>query len=119
MISICLYLLYLQVGLSFLAGLAFCIVVIAINQVLTVLISRVFKKYMDCKDERIKMMSEILAGIRVIKLYAWERIFKNKVSIETQSIYVGYGIHNAFALTDTSHYQCWHLYSIILVLIDR
>ena len=80
MISVCLYLLYLQVGLSFLAGLAFCVVIIAINQALTVLISRVFKKYMDCKDERIRLMSEILAGIRVIKLYAWERIFKNKVS---------------------------------------
>ncbi|KAI6652071.1 hypothetical protein LOD99_4616 [Oopsacas minuta] len=79
MIIICLYLLYLQVGLSFLAGLAFCIAVIAINQVLTVLIARAFKKYMECKDERIKMMSEILAGIRVIKLYAWERVFKNKI----------------------------------------
>lgn len=79
MIIICLYLLYLQVGLSFLAGLAFCVGVIAINQVLTVLIAKVFKKYMHCKDERIKMMSEILTGARVIKLYAWEKLFKSKV----------------------------------------
>ena len=81
MICICLYLLYTQVGLSFLAGLAFCVVIIIINQFLTVQISRVFKKYMECKDERIRLMSEILTGIRVIKLYAWERIFRNKVSL--------------------------------------
>ena len=81
MIMFCLYFLYLQIGLSFLAGLGFCVGVIGINQVLTVLIAKVLKKYMHFKDERIKLMSEILTGARVIKLYAWEKLFKSKVLV--------------------------------------
>ena len=32
------------------------------------------------KDRRCKMMDEILNGIKVLKLYAWERSFEAKVS---------------------------------------
>lgn len=34
---------------------------------------------MKFKDSRIKLMSEILGGIKVLKLYAWEPIFLEKV----------------------------------------
>lgn len=34
---------------------------------------------MKFKDSRIKLMSEILAGIKVLKLYAWEPSFLEKV----------------------------------------
>lgn len=35
---------------------------------------------MKDKDSRIKLMNEILNGIKVLKLYAWELAFKDKVS---------------------------------------
>jgi hypothetical protein len=35
---------------------------------------------MTVKDERIKMMNEILNGIRVLKLYAWEMAFIRSVT---------------------------------------
>ncbi|XP_034047298.1 multidrug resistance-associated protein 1-like [Thalassophryne amazonica] len=35
---------------------------------------------MKNKDNRIKLMNEMLNGIKVLKLYAWELAFKNKVS---------------------------------------
>lgn len=35
---------------------------------------------MKDKDSRIKLMNEILNGIKVLKLYAWELAFKEKVS---------------------------------------
>ena len=31
---------------------------------------------MELKDERIKLMNEILNGIKVLKMYAWEMSFK-------------------------------------------
>jgi len=34
---------------------------------------------MKHKDDRIKLMNEILNGIKVLKLYAWEKSFKEKV----------------------------------------
>lgn len=34
---------------------------------------------MKHKDDRIKLMNEILNGIKVLKLYAWELSFKEKI----------------------------------------
>lgn len=34
---------------------------------------------MQYKDARIKLMNEILNGIKVLKLYAWEKSFQEKV----------------------------------------
>ena len=34
---------------------------------------------MKMKDNRIKMMNEILSGIKILKLYAWENSFAEKI----------------------------------------
>lgn len=36
---------------------------------------------MKTKDGRIKLMNEVLNGIKVLKLYAWELSFKEKVNL--------------------------------------
>lgn len=43
-------------------------------------IGRLTGKLMDEKDKRVKLMSEIIRGIRVIKYQTWEKYFVNKVS---------------------------------------
>ena len=35
---------------------------------------------MTQKDQRIKLMNEVLNGMKVLKLYAWELSFKDKIS---------------------------------------
>ena len=42
---------------------------------------------MKAKDKRIKIMNEILNGMKVLKLYAWEKPYMKKG--ETISILVG------------------------------
>ena len=37
------------------------------------------KKVMKVKDERIKVENEVLGGMKIIKLYAWERPFGDKI----------------------------------------
>lgn len=37
-------------------------------------------KLMTEKDKRVKLMSEIIKGIRVIKYHVWEKYFIDKVS---------------------------------------
>lgn len=49
------------------------------RRVLTGFRGRFQVAHMKSKDSRIKLMNEILNGIRVLKLYAWELAFKRKV----------------------------------------
>jgi ATP-binding cassette subfamily C (CFTR/MRP) protein 1 len=35
---------------------------------------------MDAKDKRIKLMNEVVAGMKVLKLYAWEIPFKDRIN---------------------------------------
>ncbi|KAL1117648.1 hypothetical protein AAG570_003963 [Ranatra chinensis] len=79
-IVVTLYLLYQQVGVSFLAGVGFSILLIPINKCIASKIGQLSTKMMNFKDQRIMLISEILRGIRAIKLYVWEEVFMKKVS---------------------------------------
>ncbi|XP_065662304.1 ATP-binding cassette sub-family C member 10 isoform X3 [Hydra vulgaris] len=79
-IAICLYLLYQQVGVAFLSGLSFIILLIPINKWIANKIGDLSKDLMSRKDQRVKIVNEFLNGIRTIKLNVWEAFFVNKVS---------------------------------------
>ncbi len=74
-IGIVLYLLYQQIGLAFLTGLAFAIILIPINKVLASKIAKLSQEMMLYKDERVKLISEIVYGIRTIKMNTYENYF--------------------------------------------
>lgn len=38
------------------------------------------KQQLDAKDSRIKLMNEVLAGMKVLKLYAWEIPFAGRIA---------------------------------------
>ena len=37
------------------------------------------KKQMALKDERLKLMNQVLSGVKMLKLYAWEQHFEKKL----------------------------------------
>ena len=74
------YLLYNQLGISVFAGIVFTVAMIPINKCIADLIGKFSTKMMEAKDERVKCMSEVLQGIRVIKYFAWEDYFTTKVN---------------------------------------
>ncbi|KAM9315294.1 ATP-binding cassette sub-family C member 10 isoform 2-T2 [Pholidichthys leucotaenia] len=78
--SITLYLLYLQVGVAFLGGLCVALVLVPFNKFIASRILSSNKKMLSCKDSRVKLMTELLFGIRVIKFYNWEPHFTQKVA---------------------------------------
>ncbi|KAG0010325.1 hypothetical protein BGZ81_002824, partial [Podila clonocystis] len=78
-IAIALYLLYDTMGWAIFAGVAIMICTIPLNARLSVYMKNFQQQQMKNKDTRIKLMNEILNGIRVIKLYAWEGTFLQKV----------------------------------------
>ncbi|GCC18894.1 hypothetical protein chiPu_0018109 [Chiloscyllium punctatum] len=78
-ICLALYFLWQYLGPSVLAGVAVMILLIPFNAVIAMK-SRSFQvQQMQHKDARIKLMNEILNGIKVLKLYAWEASFEQKV----------------------------------------
>ncbi|GAB1603326.1 resistance-associated 1-like isoform X1, partial [Argonauta hians] len=78
-ISFSLYLLYQQLGPSVFAGLVLLLLFVPINGVLMGKIKMYQGQQMKNKDTRIKLMNEILNGIKVIKLYAWEESLLKKI----------------------------------------
>uniref|UniRef100_A0A673JHB0 ATP-binding cassette sub-family C member 10 n=1 Tax=Sinocyclocheilus rhinocerous TaxID=307959 RepID=A0A673JHB0_9TELE len=75
-----LYLLYLQVGVAFLGGVAVAVLLVPLNKVLASRILENNKHMLLHKDGRVKLMTEILFGIRVLKYYNWEEHFTQKIA---------------------------------------
>ncbi|XP_077530982.1 multidrug resistance-associated protein 1-like [Haemaphysalis longicornis] len=73
------YLLWQQLGVATLGGLASVVALLPVNAVVTGFLRTYQAKVMQEKDRRIKLMNEILAGIKVLKLYAWEEAFEKRV----------------------------------------
>ncbi|KQS70504.1 multidrug resistance-associated protein 1 isoform X8 [Drosophila erecta] len=78
-IALALYFLWQQLGPSVLAGLAVMIILIPVNGVIASRIKTYQIRQMKYKDERVKLMNEVLSGIKVLKLYAWEPSFEKQV----------------------------------------
>uniref|UniRef100_A0AAY5KK77 ATP-binding cassette sub-family B member 6 n=1 Tax=Esox lucius TaxID=8010 RepID=A0AAY5KK77_ESOLU len=79
-LSVALYLLYLQVGVAFLGGLGVALLLVPLNKVLATRIVENNKHMLAYKDSRVKLMTEVLYGIRVIKFYNWEAHFARRIA---------------------------------------
>ncbi|XP_040290615.1 canalicular multispecific organic anion transporter 1-like [Bufo bufo] len=71
--------LWAELGPSVMAGLGVMILLIPINAVLATKSKTFQMKNMKNKDKRLKIMNEILNGIKILKLYAWEPSFEKQV----------------------------------------
>ncbi|NWY90232.1 MRP3 protein, partial [Loxia curvirostra] len=78
-IFLALYFLWQTLGPSVLAGVAVMVLLIPFNSAIAIKTRAFQVEQMRYKDSRIKLMSEILGGIKVLKLYAWEPSFSEKV----------------------------------------
>nr|XP_012137463.1 PREDICTED: multidrug resistance-associated protein 7 isoform X2 [Megachile rotundata] len=74
-----LYLLQQQIGISFLAGVTFAIVLIPINKVIANYIGKLSTRLMERKDQRVRLIGETLRGITTIKLNVWEDHFLRNI----------------------------------------
>uniref|UniRef100_A0A8B9H6V4 ATP-binding cassette, sub-family C (CFTR/MRP), member 10 n=1 Tax=Astyanax mexicanus TaxID=7994 RepID=A0A8B9H6V4_ASTMX len=78
--ALALYLLYLQVGVAFLGGLCVAVLLVPLNKLLAARILENNKQMLIHKDSRVKIMTEVLFGIRVLKFYNWEEHFTQKIN---------------------------------------
>ncbi|XP_070185918.1 multidrug resistance-associated protein 1-like isoform X2 [Littorina saxatilis] len=80
-IVVSLYFLWQTLGPSVLAGVGVMVLLIPINALIAHQSRKLQVKQMILKDSRIKLMNEVLNGIKVLKLYAWELSFQEKILV--------------------------------------
>ena len=78
-IGLAIFFLWQYLGPSVLAGLLLMILLIPLNGVIAIKLKQIQVRQMNKKDHRVKMMNEILSGIKVLKLYAWEPSFEDNI----------------------------------------
>uniref|UniRef100_A0A8B9RB37 ABC transmembrane type-1 domain-containing protein n=1 Tax=Astyanax mexicanus TaxID=7994 RepID=A0A8B9RB37_ASTMX len=71
--------LWMELGPSVLAGLLVMVLMVPINGLLATKSKTYQMENMKLKDKRMKIMNEILNGIKILKLYAWEPSFEAQV----------------------------------------
>ncbi|KAK3775938.1 hypothetical protein RRG08_000349 [Elysia crispata] len=78
-ILITFFMLYYVLGVAAIVGIVGLLVLIPANAHVMGLLRRTQTGQLVCKDHRIKLVNEILNGVKVMKLYAWEPPFEKKV----------------------------------------
>uniref|UniRef100_A0A669PUL0 ATP binding cassette subfamily C member 2 n=1 Tax=Phasianus colchicus TaxID=9054 RepID=A0A669PUL0_PHACC len=69
-----------ELGPSVLAGLAVMLLLIPINGFLVNKSKGIQVRNMKNKDERMKIMGEVLNGIKILKFFAWEPSFEKRIN---------------------------------------
>ncbi len=86
-IAVCLYLIYKQVGVAMFVGLGLMILFTPLSGAVFGTLGALRKKSSVITDSRVRLMNEILSGIRLVKYYGWEVPFLKKITdIRTDEI---------------------------------
>ncbi|KAI4458499.1 atp-binding cassette sub-family c [Holotrichia oblita] len=100
------YFIWEEVGISSLAGVgAMCIMTIPVQGLMGKLSTMLRNKVAARTDYRVRLMSELINGIQVIKMYVWEKPFERIVQAARQReikmlTYTSYlrGVYNSFSV---------------------
>ncbi|KAG0069026.1 hypothetical protein BGZ90_000366 [Linnemannia elongata] len=80
-IGLGIWLLYRLLGWSLLAGLAVFAIISPFQTLFASFLHSYQKNKLKAMDNRLRLMTEILANIKIVKLYSWEDAFRKKIGI--------------------------------------
>uniref|UniRef100_A0A914QLQ8 P-loop containing nucleoside triphosphate hydrolase protein n=1 Tax=Panagrolaimus davidi TaxID=227884 RepID=A0A914QLQ8_9BILA len=80
MILFCLTGLSLIIGINVLYGIAVILSSFPLNGFLIKIATKCENRQMELKDARLKLMTDVLSGVKVLKLYAWEKSMHSRLS---------------------------------------
>ena len=76
--------LYFQLGKSALISSMLVLLLVPVQYLLAWKLARVHKHIMELSDHRMKISNELLQSIKLLKLYAWERLLERSVNVARQ-----------------------------------
>lgn len=79
-IFVALFYLYKLLGISALVGLVIMLISFPITGYLSMKLNKVYTTLMSAKDKRNELTNELLQGIRMVKFFAWEKSWTQKVN---------------------------------------
>ena len=116
MIGAYIYLLFDFFGLTFIAGLIVLLIFLVSNYFIAKEFRKRQKLMMGKKDACMKVTTETLENIKILKLYNWENEFKNKI-LNARKIEMDY-MSNRYVITNinqTINWLCPTLVSIVTI----
>ncbi|CAH0557930.1 unnamed protein product [Brassicogethes aeneus] len=111
------YLMWQEIGFSCLIGIGFLIVTALPSNLTFKMVGKLRLRLSKCTDLRLKLIDEIISGIKVIKMYAWETPFEKLISKHRKK---ELEINNlSFMLTIQSYFFsfAWQKVSIYFVIV--
>ncbi|KAL7041242.1 hypothetical protein ACKWTF_000685 [Chironomus riparius] len=78
-IGIAIYLIWQQLSFGVISGILIMILITPLSGIIAAKLRNLQVEQMKIKDERVKSMNEILNGMKVLKLYAWEPSFEKLI----------------------------------------
>ena len=76
--------LYYQLGTSALISCFIVLLLVPVQYILALRLARIHKCIMELADQRLKISNELLQSVKLLKLYAWERILEHSVTAARQ-----------------------------------
>ena len=101
-IALALYFLYKQVGVSCFGGIAVILMSIPLTGKIAARLKTIQKEMSSVRDRRVKLQNEVLAGMKIIKIQAWEGEFQRRIEAAWEAelaLYLRYVMTQAFSTT--------------------
>ncbi|KAK7486632.1 hypothetical protein BaRGS_00022157, partial [Batillaria attramentaria] len=118
-ICVSLYLLFNLLGAAMVAGLAVLILLIPVNGLVMSKLGALMEKLMLHKDKRLKLINEVLNGMKILKLYAWEPSFSKMISeVRDEEMNVSLVTFFTYIYTVDDHYLSPHTAFVAISLLN-
>ncbi|KAM6446472.1 ATP-binding cassette sub-family C member 4 isoform 1-T1 [Liasis olivaceus] len=120
-------LLWLEIGPSCLAGMAVLIILLPLQTCIGRLFSSLRSRTAAFTDARIRTMNEVITGMRIIKMYAWEKSFadlvnnmrRKEISVVLKSSYLrGLNLASFFVASKITVFMTFMTYVLLGNLIS-
>ncbi|KAF9349026.1 hypothetical protein BGX26_012627 [Mortierella sp. AD094] len=78
-VAVATWLLYRQLGPSAFTGLGVVVLMVPFQTLIAKVLNNAKDKKLEAMDGRVRLLTDILSGIKAVKLYSWEQSFRTKL----------------------------------------